>query len=1770
LDEFGAGLDYTTGTLLIGAPGNDQGDSAANFGRAVWFRNDNQLPAWQVTRLQQPVVDINLLNTVYMYDRVTNKPKQYFDYFDPLQGRLLGVVAQNINYIGAIDPAAYNIGGLNNYGGSWTQERVGEIWWNTTDARFIDVNQDDVVYASRRWGQLFPGSTVNVYQWVASSVAPIDYTGPGIPLYVNSYVISSSLSQQGIFNTVYYFWVSGITTVNTAAKKTLSIETIRNYIESPKSSGISYIAPINASTIAIYNGLEYISAQDTILHVEYDQTLNDAAVHVEYQLVVQDRADGFLAPTLYNKLQDSFCGVDVTGAPVPDPQAPISEQYGVEIRPRQSMFVNRFLALKNYLTRVNSVILQLPIAESRVFNLLNSAEPEPSSYSGAWNKRVANYEELTFQNLAEVNVGYRYLVASDVTNNGLWTIYQVANGNLPGEKVLLLTRVQNYNTKLYWNYINWYQPGYDPATRILVEVANYSALGTISVPQGSSVKVTANAQGKWEIYQLTDAAVPTWTRVGLQDGTIEFSATLWDYSLGRFGFDVEVFDAQYYDQEPVIETRKIIQAINEEILVGDLLIERNRALILMFNYILSEEQAPTWLAKTSLIDVNHTIRELVPFQSYRRDNQDFVLNYIQEVKPYHVQIREFNLIYNGFDQYNGTVNDFDLPAYWDAAENLYISPVLDNAIPPVLSTTSSVPSTSEVWQTLPWNQWYQNYLLSVESVNLVDGGDGYSAPPELLLNGEPTTGLVCRVNSAGSVVAIDVVADLTDFATTPTITILGGLPEAVPWVGSTQVFSGTVFQTPAGLVYSVTASGLLNAVPPTATTSPVVDGTALLNYLGRRARAVAVMGNGLVRNIVTTIKFDRYEYQTTIVDWEPGVSYDNGTQVRYIDRVWAANSDDSTAVLSSTFDPEQWTIVPASDLSGVDRTMGYYTPQVNEPGLELALLISGVDYPGVQVSAPSFDYNPGFDNGSAINPQFNPPPSDDPLYINGYRNVGWSDQAPQRTESPDRIFTPKEWCADRYTGGLGFDTVPFDNLAYGPEGRPTYDSAILDTIYESEFTDPYLGTLPAPAYNGVPPTTGPNPIMVDGGAFVDTYSSHAPEELVPGAMFDTLDMRVFTTPGSDWDVNGHGFPVSSRRYLYAAATENYSWAELLDYPTVIQVYNLTTGIQLTPDVDFVLDWPNQTATILNNVFEGNVFVITAYSLGGGNQIFVESVNGTAIESNILIVPVEYSLIEQLVIFVNGELTTNYTFADFDTYNIQVTFSSAYTAADQLVITAMGTTAGGYSWSIPQTQYFVADGVNFAYTLTNSLEGTNPANVIVEKNGIRARPSEGVEYTDDGSSLQYYLPTNGGYNQALIADNDVSVYVNNEPLILGVGFVVDPYDSSTDRTVTLTSSPPAGATILISVRTAAQYYISGNTLIWKTTGSLIPIAGDIVSVTTFNDTSEQNILTQVFQGPTTQGVLLSQGYDDTDFDDGTVNNAPGSFDFSTGSVIQTNNFDTGRLIENVERIEVTLDGFYLFEGIGYTVNGSVVTISGPVINASQVVSITSYTSSVIPGAIAFRIFQDMRGLQTTYRITPSTTTQLAASLSATADVIYVNDASLLSEPNLPQGIFGLITIDGERIAYRARDTVANTVSGLRRGTAGTGAANHSAGAAVYDIGIGNRLPQEYQNYVVSENFLANGTETTFTAADISVASLDSTEQDEAVEVYVGGIRQTGGYIISNSDPVTIVFATAPTANYQVTILVRRGLSWYAPGDGTASNGIALQEQDTVAARFIRGE
>ena len=1338
LDKYGTAIDYTGGFLLASSPKHN------GYGQVNAFENANNTPAWNVIHVQQPVVDVTLINSVFTYDKLTSAKTQFFDFFDPLQGKILGVAQQNINYIGAIDPAAYNVGTLNNYGKIWAAGRVGEIWWDTNSVRFINPNQDDIVYAARRWGQTFPGSTVEVYEWIASSVPPGSYTGEGVPKSISSYSVTSSVGVDGILATTYYFWVRGITSINQAAGKNLSVTGIARYIENPRSSGIPYVAFVSASATAIYNSLDNISAQDTILSIEFDRELTNDNVHVQYELIPEGRGDGFLPENLYRKLQDSFCGADTIGNRVPDPLLSPSIRYGVQFRPRQSMFVDRFLALKNYLSRVNEVLARFPISETRSFSLLNSSEAEPQAGTGAWDKRVANLEELSYQDFVLVPAGYLYLVVSDSSQHGFWTIYEVTAAKT--FETLLLTRVQNYDTQRYWNYINWYLPGYNSSTKVVIEVPNTANLDTLSLydaPLGSSVQVTANSQGKYEIYLRSDLG---WVRVGLEDGTIAFSSELWDYALGKFGFDVEVFDAQYYDQEPVTETRKIIQAINEELLIGDLLVERNHALILVFNFILSELEAPEWLVKTSLVDIDHKIRQLLPYQIYQRDNQDFVVNYVKEVKPYHTVIREINLIYDGFDFYQGAATDFDLPAFYNTTQvpNQFMSPILTPYDTPTalgtgrVNTYSDVAPDSALWTVEPYNQWFANYTLNLEGINLSNAGSGYSVEP-LVIVGTAWTA------STSYVVGQQIFYDASLY----TVTQAGISSAFAPTFTSGSSTNGTTILTYAGeAATAVTEVSSAQTITNVVTVNPGSGyiSTPTITFTGGNGaggRAAAIMGNNLVRDLKTTIKYDRYQYYSDVIPWSSSVTYSTGTMVRYDDRVWQANQ----TVSAGAFDPDYWTLLAASTLSGVDRTMGLYVPTVNEPGLDLQLLIDGISYPGVQVSAPGFDQNTGFDVG-------------------------------------------------------GYDKNPFDDIFYGLDGTPTYYPGILDAIYRSSFADQYLGT----RYTD---------INVDGGEFLGPYESHAPEELVPGAEFDTMDFRVYTRP------------------------------------------------------------------------------ITTYT---------------------------------------------------------------------------------------------GDGVT-----------TGPYNV----------PPGSVE---------------------------VEVCINNA--------VINP--------------------------------------------------------------------------------------------------------------------------EN------------------YTLTGSYITFDTAPANGSVIVILEVDPATI---ALEFRIFQDMRGIQATYRMTESTTTELTQDLSVDDDIIYLANASTLAIPDFNLNLWGVLTVNGERIMYREINFVDNTVSSLRRGTAGTAIDSHSAGTLVYNLNRGNLLIEEYQDYYDSSVELANGTTTVYSAPlDVIIDQFNADFLDRAILVYVGGILQelSVDYEIGNGFDVTpygiglfdnaaeqIIFYNPPPDGREVLITVRRGSTWYQAGEYSPSNGVALEYTNTKPAQFFKG-
>ena len=253
---------------------------------------------------------------------------------------------------------------------------------------------------------------------------------------------------------------------------------------------------------------------------------------------------------------------------------------------------------------------------------------------------------------------------------------------------------------------------YNNNTKSIVSVPLFADLSALTVPVGSIARVETNGEGKWEMYRYDGNSV--WTRVGLENGTIQFKTYLWDYATGKTGFGDNFFDTDSFDEYPSEETRWIIRALNEQIYIDELVSYRNKSLILLFEYIQSETDESQnylpWLSKTSLVDVSHTIRELKPIQNYTSDNQVFLSSYINETKPYHVVIKDFLFRYTGLDTYDGNVTDFDLPATWDSNIQKFVSPqlVYENA-----DNSSTFLPTNAIWQLPQYKDWFDNYGVSI-------------------------------------------------------------------------------------------------------------------------------------------------------------------------------------------------------------------------------------------------------------------------------------------------------------------------------------------------------------------------------------------------------------------------------------------------------------------------------------------------------------------------------------------------------------------------------------------------------------------------------------------------------------------------------------------------------------------------------------------------------------------------------------------------------------------------------------------------------------------------------------------------------------------------------------------------------------------------------------------------------------------------------------------------------------------------------------------------
>jgi hypothetical protein len=827
-DNFGSGIDLNKGWALVGADRSNY--YSTNSGLVHLFINDGNIKGWSRLRERGDVVDIDYVNRISLYDQTTQTSITQLDYLDPAKGKILGIADQDIDYKTSYDPAYYNTATNTlvtvSTDTNWNQVQVGQVWWDLSLCRFIDYEQGDVGYRSKNWGKLFPDSQVEICEWVQSIYLPSNYAEfelDGEAKYPDNsaYVTENYYDDRtGLIKTRYYYWVKNKKSFDrNKLRRTNSIVSLESIIREPENQNVSYLAVLSPNAFSVYNTKTYLKGTDIALRIEYSKVISDIIAHSEYQLIQQGNELDSVPEKLVSKLIDSLSGENAAGQVVPDLNLKEADAYGIGLLPRQSMIRNSPEATRVFVAFVNQELGKRQLVGLRNLARFNLAEEIPPANVGFYHTVVDTVDQLNYIPVNELFEGFKVLVSTDAEFFNYWTVYEWL-GQTIGFRLI---RIQSFDTKRWWKYVDWYSTGYDKYTTINHVVTRYNETLRLNLAPGNIVKVFNDYQNNWGLYITNDDL--SLTLIARQNGTIQLENSLFDYDLSFTGFDNAAFDQVGFSTTQSSELRNIFEGLVYDIFVNEDRVKVNNLFFILLNYILSEQPAVDWALKTSFISVLHKIRKLEQFPNYIRDNQDYYQDYINEVKPYRTQIRDYLLDYQGDDEAVLGLTDFDLPSVYDrntrSFRPLSISDARDLAI---------IRNSER-------NAWYKNYAYQIQDIVLQDGGSGYIQAPRVAIVGGGGTGATARAvlgtftNGTASVVSVVLTNSGSGYTSQPTVEFIGG--------DGTGARASLVLQDSSGAV--------------------------TIDTLNRK-----------VRNVITTIKFDRISYGSAIRQWEPYELYNTG------------------------------------------------------------------------------------------------------------------------------------------------------------------------------------------------------------------------------------------------------------------------------------------------------------------------------------------------------------------------------------------------------------------------------------------------------------------------------------------------------------------------------------------------------------------------------------------------------------------------------------------------------------------------------------------------------------------------------------------------------------------------------------------------------------------------------------------------------------------------------------------------------------------------------
>ena len=1693
IDSYGEQFAAGDNDIAVSAP-NAQNDRRSG---AVYthYRNDY---SWKIVEKESPKIDLSLFKKIFLYNRRTNELLTYLDIVDIVQGKIPGKAEEQIKYKTYYDPATYSYANSNSQldinvddGMSWLDKQIGTLWWDLRRAKFLDAHIGDVTYKNNTWNTLYETASIDVYEWIESKISPEDWdtlskTADGITqgvtgnsLYGNlAYSVKKkydSISKN--FTSLYYFWVKNKSTVPNVNGRLNSALEIANIINNPKGQGLKYIEFTNTNSVSLTNIKSLLTSKDVVLSVQYwlPNIDHSANVHSEWKIISENEKTE-IPKQIERKWIDCLVGFDENGKMVPDLTLSPKQRYGIEFKPRQSMFVNRLEAVKQVIERFNSEFKKIQVENINLTDLVKK-DLAPSEIFGFYDYVVDTEKELRFINvesfkkpdlklniengkivsitILESGSGYKYapalniiaggvgvetqvilnnaggilevkilsqgegydlaplqatdpyipnrgisyrslcaLVRSDSTVFGNWCIYT----HTPSTNIWSKIKIQEYDVTAFWNYIDWYEDGFNQFTRIDYVVDSTYQLFLHDSQIGQIVKVNNVGSSGWLLlkkYSNVESIdyTQSFRVIGRQNGSIQLSSKFYNFADNRLGYDSNLYDVNKFDNSGSIELRIILNTLKDKILIDNRRMIYLNLFFLSVRYALSEQPFLDWIFKTSFIKALHNVGELKQKITYNNDNLEDYESYIAEVKPYRTKIREFVSVYNDMDNSKSLVTDFDLPSFVVNNEIIAAQTRIDK----------DLTYFSNIVHEYPWRLWLDNFSFSVKEIVVFDGGSGYLSRPRVDIVGSCSVPATARAYiSKGQVTKIEILTEGMGYYKAPTIKIVGHLDIDGKEARATAVIKNDLVRSNTlGLRFDRYAKEPIeNILPLTKTETFIGDSSTIsfdLIYSPNTEK-----GQSSVMFTIDGIEIDAVKGSYSLV--KTSKLSPDGTHTVYYGKLVLdspqVNSPEKKYLITINYKKDFY------HLKALDRIAYYYAPESGMIGKDFSQLMTGIDYGGVSIVGINFD-------------------------------------SPEKWDSENNPWGEKAW----------------DPRASGDDIR------IYDALIEG-------GNLKTGMYATATGVKAED-IIIDGDRFISSLTSPAPEEMLPGHVADTLVIKA-----SDILIN-ESADIICDNYISDGAMSSY---KISQYPNNKSAVIVKIGEDiLAPNIDYVVDFDNLLIKFNNTPSQGKAISIINMGFNGNNVLEIEH-KIISSPTKELVLDMAWQNDLEFLVLVSGEIV-NFTIIKTDkSYSIENKVAIKFT--DELAIGQVVNYVifkKSLTTSLVYRETFKTDGTTLTYDLSKPLGKSLPftQNTIVRVGNEILNSTDSFSFVLKNNQYFYDIPLGkGGVDQAEVFDiiKDYKVYIDGVEVVLSADYNIN---LILQRVEILPNAYIENAKVLVTITKYSDYEITPITE-YRSDGK----TSSIKLKNSYPDNTEIEVISMY-----NHDVLNIQRSDYKRIPN--LSNFQNSIYYLDAIKIGGGILTLNEPIINTNYVWVTKNKTLLIPNIDYVLSENKKEIVLNVLpTTDDVFSVLTFGINVSRDPISFMQFKDILNRVHYKRLSKNRTTKLAKDLKFSDKEIELDDITSLGNPDIAQNQPGVVYVNGERIEYFIKNQ--NKITQLRRGTWGTGIPLiHHLGTEVFDIGVTETIP--YEDKVEIYDWSPN-------------TDLPYIPSKDGIEIFVGGVRQ----------------------------------------------------------------